>query len=224
MVKQPSSHNYVYAYSSDIHNVATNALLTQQLSWYYFSSSNSGLWAKQLSRVWLPNSVQRPCLVNDRSFFEMPRHQTIVRPGSWHKEIIPSHEVLVSTFSRVVKAKRNSFHRLLEVAVAHTDHKQQCWIFCARSDFLREIMHSRRLHKFTSTWVVDHSALAMFASITGFIILHCFQCGEYNSAVATSGWSWWKNHVSTVSRNHKVTIPTLTGLHAVWVLFYPSIM
>ena len=29
--EQPSRHNYVYAYSIDIHNVATNVLLTKQL-------------------------------------------------------------------------------------------------------------------------------------------------------------------------------------------------
>ena len=63
----------------------------------------------------------------------------------------------------------------------------------ARSDFWREESHSGNLRKFKSTWVVDLSALAMFASITGFI-LRSFQCRERNVALATNGWSWRENH------------------------------
>ena len=68
----------------------------------------------------------------------------------------------------------------------------------------------RKLHggspcKFPSMWVVDLSALPILTSIIGFI-LHCFQRGECNSAVTTSGWSWQENHTSTVSCNLKACV------------------
>ena len=73
---------YVYAYSNDTHNVATNVFLTQQLLQYYFFSSSLRPWAWRLSQVWLPNYVRRPCLVNDESFFKMFRHQKVIWPGT----------------------------------------------------------------------------------------------------------------------------------------------
>ena len=48
----------------------------------------------------------------------------------------------------------------------------------------REKSRGGSLRKCTSTQVVYLSALAMLASITGFI-LRCFQLGESNGAVAT---------------------------------------
>ena len=110
------------------------------------------------------------------------------------------HEVLISTFLWTVKAKQKSFRHLLEVAAAHSDCKRWCWIFHARSDFWWEKLRGGGLCKFTSMWVVDLSALAMLASIIGFI-LRCFQRGECSGAVTTSSWSWQENHASTISHN-----------------------
>ena len=57
------------------------------------------------------------------------------------------------------------------------------------SNFWQEKSCGGSLRKYTSTQVVNLSALAMLASITSFI-LRCFQLGETNGAGATASWSW----------------------------------
>ena len=97
--------------------------------------------------------------------------------------------MLFSTFSRTVKTKRKSFCRLLDAAFAYRDCKRPRWIFRSKSDFGREKLCGGSLRKFTSTRVVDLSALALFASTTDFI-LRCFSTGSATAVEvegATSG-------------------------------------
>ena len=145
----------------------------------------------------------------------MSRHQKGIKPVSWHKVIFSQHEVLISTSFMSVKANRKSFRHLLEVAAAHSDCKQRRWIFHARSDFWGEKLHGGSLRRFTSTWVVDLCALAMLASMTGFI-LHCFQHRECSGAVTTCGWSWRKNHASMVSLNLNAGDERLKNARSNW--------
>ena len=107
----------------------------------------------------------------------------------------------------------------------HSDCKWRRWIFHARSYFWQEKSCCGSPCKFTSTWVVDLSALALFASITCFILC-CFQRGECKGAVATSGWSWREYQAPTVSCNLNRScawIETACQVHVkkwkLWVLF-----
>ena len=164
--------------------------LPSNFSRYYFFSSNLRLQAQPLSRVWLPNYAQRPCLVKDRSFFQ----NVLSSKGYWVRnlpqgQIFPRVLHYISFSSRTVKARQKSFRPLLEATTAHSDHKRRRWIFHARSDFWWEKSCGGRLHKFTSVWVGNLSALAILASITG-TTLFCVQRGECNGAVATGNWTW----------------------------------
>ena len=111
-----------------------------------------------------------------QAFFEVSPRQKVSSPESWHKVIFcPAWGASFHFFLQTMKAKPGSFHPLQKAAAAQSDYtcKRWCWIFCARSDFWNEKFCGGSLHKFTPMWVVDLSALAMLASITGFI-LRCF--------------------------------------------------
>ena len=155
------------------------------------------LCAKALSSKWL-------------KLLEVSCCQKVIRPGIRHKAIFSPYKLLISSFFTNEKSlvkKLPSFtigkgQKLHTLAAAHIGHKQRRWIFCTRSDFWWGKSHGGSLCKCMSMQVVDLSALAMLASITGFI-LRCFQLKESNSAVATGGWSWWE---TTHPTQHPVTL------------------
>ena len=178
-------------YCSDIHNVTTSILLTWQPTWQLFTVlfvlSNLRVWAQRSSWVWLPNYVQRPWLVvNHASFLEMSRHQKVIRPGSWHKFIFPDLSCYFLLFDKHWKLSEKA-SIIYQRQPLHTGTLSNGTGSLHKVRFLMRKVRGGSLCKFTSVWIVDLSAPAMLASVTGFI-LFCFQRRECSSAVG--GWIW----------------------------------
>ena len=131
-------------------------------------------WAQRLSQVWQPKYVQRPCQLNDLTFYKMSCCQKGIGPGIWHKFIYSPCLTLFSIFFMNGESSAKTYCHLLEVTAAHSDRKRRHWIFCSRSYFWREISRGGSLHKFTCVWVVHLFAHAMPTINTDFILC-CFQ-------------------------------------------------
>ena len=127
-----------------------------------------------------------------QALFEMPCHQELLGQESDTRSFFPHVRCYFPLFHKRRKLSKK-LQSLLEAAATHSDCKRWRWIFCANSDFWQEELHASSFHNFTSTWDVNLSALAVLASITGFIV-RCFHHGECNGAVATRSWSWQKNN------------------------------
>ena len=67
---QLRTQNYVYEYISDIHNLATIVLLSLQLFKVLLFLVKFKTLGLMVELGLAPNYLQRPCLVNDRSFFQ----------------------------------------------------------------------------------------------------------------------------------------------------------
>ena len=86
-------------YSNDVHDVATNVLLTWQATYiatFHGTISNYAQMMQAFSK----------CLVVKK----------VIKPQSWHKFIFSGLSFFIPFFSQTLKAKQESFHCLPEAA------------------------------------------------------------------------------------------------------------
>ena len=78
---------YVYAYSGDIHTVATNVLLTQQLFTVVFFVIKFKTLGLTIEPGLATKLCAKACVVNSGTFFKMSFCQKVIKPGSSRKVI-----------------------------------------------------------------------------------------------------------------------------------------
>ena len=107
ITEQPRAR-YVFAYSNDIHTVATNVLLTQQLFvvlLFLLKFRTLGLTVEPS----LATKIHVKALSSkSQTFFGNAASSKVIRPGSWHKVTFSLSKVLISTFSQTVKTNQKA--------------------------------------------------------------------------------------------------------------------
>ena len=174
---------------SDVHNVATNFLLTweptQQLFTVLFFLSSLRPWAQWLSLVWLLNYVQRPCLVNDGSFFS----KYLVRKLLGQEvdtRLFFLHFALFSTFYERWK---------LSEKLPSSTRGSSCaqWPQAAVLDLTPKVKFlTRKIAWWQPPYIHIHVSCESLCSCNAckYHWLHTELCGECNSAVTTGGRNW----------------------------------